>query len=327
MKRGAILSFATFALFALLVGTLSYAAHLGIGSRTCDWRDARAGYFLAYCSAPAFGDYEHAAYFLDLEPNATKHLEKAQVIFLGSRAEMAFSTVATQDFFRAHPVPYYVLGFGYDEKSEFALKVLRKFRPPIKLLVINTDPFFEPGWLSPAAKGADLSVKAYVAHFTKKIVAPLQQAFCRAMAEWCMPRSMSLYRAEANGTWNTIDAFQDFARGKPGQHELKDISSPALQKRALANASAFVADIGVDPKCIVLTHVPNDRFDGSSLARYLAQALGAQILLPQVANLETYDSFHLRQESAERWSTAFLVDFEPILARCVGASIAAKPGT
>jgi hypothetical protein len=328
MKRGAILSFATFALFALLVGTLSYAAHLGIGSRTCDWRDARAGYFLAYCSAPAFGDYEHAAYFLDLEPNATKHLEKAQVIFLGnSRAEMAFSTVATQDFFRAHPVPYYVLGFGYDEKSEFALKVLRKFRPPIKLLVINTDPFFEPGWLSPAAKGADLSVKAYVAHFTKKIVAPLQQAFCRAMAEWCMPRSMSLYRAEANGTWNTIDAFQDFARGKPGQHELKDISSPALQKRALANASAFVADIGVDPKCIVLTHVPNDRFDGSSLARYLAQALGAQILLPEVANLETYDSFHLRQESAERWSTAFLVDFEPILARCVGASIAAKPGT
>ena len=242
MKRGAILSFATFALFALLVGTLSYAAHLGIGSRTCDWRDARAGYFLAYCSAPAFGDYEHAAHFLDLEPNATKHLEKAQVIFLGnSRAEMAFSTVATQDFFRAHPVPYYVLGFGYDEKSEFALKVLRKFRPPIKLLVINTDPFFEPGWLSPAAKGADLSVKAYVAHFTKKIVAPLQQAFCRAMAEWCMPRSMSLYRAEANGMWNTIDAFQDFARGKPGQHELKDISSPAL--RALANASAFVADI------------------------------------------------------------------------------------
>lgn len=210
MKRGAILSFAPFALFALLVGTLSYAAHLGIGSRTCDWRDARAGYFLAYCSAPAFGDYEHAAYLLDLEPNATKHLEKAQVIFLGnSRAEMAFSTVATQDFFRAHPVPYYVLGFGYDEKSEFALKVLRKFRPPIKLLVINTDPFFEPGLLSPAAKDVELPVKAYLANFAKKIIASLQQAFCRDMAEWCIPRKMSLYRAEANGMWNTLDAFQD----------------------------------------------------------------------------------------------------------------------
>jgi hypothetical protein len=56
-------------------------------------------------------------------------------------------------------------------------------------------------------------------------------------------------------------------------------------------------------------------------------SLTSLMILPKVANLETYDSFHLRQESAERWSTAFLVDFEPILARCVGASIAAKPGT
>jgi hypothetical protein len=84
---------------------------------------------------------------------------------------MAFSTVATQDFFRAHPVPYYVLGFGYDEKSEFALKLLRKFRPPIKLLVINTDPFFEPGLLSPAVKDVELPVKAYLANLTKKVVA------------------------------------------------------------------------------------------------------------------------------------------------------------
>jgi hypothetical protein len=124
-----------------------------------------------------------------------------------------------------------------------------------------------------------------------------------------------------------IDAFQDYARGKPGQNELKDISSPNLQKRALANASTFVAELGLDPKCIVFTHVPNDRFDGSSLARYLAQSLGGQAVLPKVPNLETYDALHLRQESAERWSAAFLVDFEPILARCVGASIAAKPGT
>ena len=109
---------------------------------------------------------------------------------------MAFSTVATQDFFRAHPVPYYVLGFGYDEKSEFALKVLRKFRPPIKLLVINTDPFFEPGWLSPAAKGADLSVKAYVAHFTKKSLrpsskpsaAPWRNGACRARCPSTEPK-------------------------------------------------------------------------------------------------------------------------------------------
>jgi hypothetical protein len=200
-------------------------------------------------------------------------------------------------------------------------------RPPIKLLVINNDPFFEPGLLSPAAKDAELPVKAYLANFTKKIVAPLQQAFCRHMAAWCMPRRMSLYRAEANGMWNTLDAFQDYARGKPGQNELKDISSPNLQKRALANASTFVAELGLDPKCIVFTHVPNDRFDGSSLARYLAQSLGGQAVLPKVPNLETYDALHLRQESAERWSAAFLVDFEPILARCVGASIAAKPGT
>jgi hypothetical protein len=141
-----------------------------------------------------------------------------------------------------------------------------------------------------------------------------------------MPRRMSLYRAEDNGTWNTLDAFQDYARGKPARNELKDISSPGLQKRALANGSAFAAELGVDPTCIVFTNVPNDRFDGSSLARYLAQSLGAQAVLPKVPNLETYDALHLRQESAERWSAAFLVDYEPILERCVGAAIVAKPG-
>ena len=48
---------------------------------------------------------------------------------------------------------------------------------------------------------------------------------------------------------------------------------------------------------MVFTSVPNDRFDGSSLARYLAQALGAQAVLPEVANLETYDDLRLRQRA------------------------------
>ena len=39
--------------------------------------------YLAYCNGTQFGDYEHGAFWFDLEPSVKKFLSSADVIFLG----------------------------------------------------------------------------------------------------------------------------------------------------------------------------------------------------------------------------------------------------
>src|SRR5262249_42639470 len=100
--------------------------------------------FIAGCSAPLFGDYEHGAYYFGLEGAAVAHLRRAEVLVLGnSKAMFAFSTRATEDAFRRLGVPYYLLGFGYGESQLFPLALIKKYGLRPKALIINADPFFE----------------------------------------------------------------------------------------------------------------------------------------------------------------------------------------
>src|SRR5690349_12039247 len=73
----------------------------GLSYRLLDWgldvigckQYKQPGAFLAFCESPRYGDYEHGAYYFDLEPEAIEALKKAEVLFLGnSRAQFAFST-------------------------------------------------------------------------------------------------------------------------------------------------------------------------------------------------------------------------------------------
>src|SRR5919198_4818433 len=64
----------------------------GVAYRLLDWGAAvmscrqynAPDTFLAYCSSPQFGDYEHGAYYFGLEPTALDYLRQADVLGLGS---------------------------------------------------------------------------------------------------------------------------------------------------------------------------------------------------------------------------------------------------
>src|SRR5215470_9376009 len=49
--------------------------------------------YIAYCNGAGYADYEHGAFWFDLEPSARDFAKIADVLFLGnSRMQVAFST-------------------------------------------------------------------------------------------------------------------------------------------------------------------------------------------------------------------------------------------
>src|SRR5258705_9120385 len=63
---------------------------------------------IARCRATkGYGDYEHGAFFFDMEPAAHDALERTQVVFLGnSISQFAFSTKSAGEIFQARGIYY-----------------------------------------------------------------------------------------------------------------------------------------------------------------------------------------------------------------------------
>src|ERR1700730_14891282 len=109
----------------------------------CDANDLTDRNYMAGCSAAYFGDYEHAALYFGLEPEANDHMVAAQVLLLGnSRLMWAFSTKATDKAFHDLDIRYYLLGFGANERVRFPSAIIRKYQLRPKAVIVNADPFF-----------------------------------------------------------------------------------------------------------------------------------------------------------------------------------------
>ena len=100
--------------------------------------------YLAHCDAANYGDYEHGAYWFDLEPAAEMSAANADVLFLGdSRVQFAFSTAATAQWFSSASIRYHLLGFVAFENSIFARALLHRLKPRAKVYVIPVADFFQ----------------------------------------------------------------------------------------------------------------------------------------------------------------------------------------
>ena len=100
--------------------------------------------YLAHCDAANYGDYEHGAYWFDLEPAAEMSAASADVLFLGdSRVQFAFSTAATAQWFSSASIRYHLLGFVAFENSIFARALLHTLKPRAEVYVIPVADFFQ----------------------------------------------------------------------------------------------------------------------------------------------------------------------------------------
>jgi hypothetical protein len=319
---------AMFGAAALLAGLLTATVLFANVARNCNRSDFNSGRFLAYCENLKFGDYEHGAFYYDLEPEAVENMKKADVIFLGnSRTLFAFSGDAIANFFVKRKLRYFVLAFGSGETSKFAQIIIQRYNLHPKAIIINSDPFFS-NVLGDGSGGPAMEMFGSRAPITrgkyvlKKFALEITNLACKAVPSECKPVSIGLYRNRSDGRW-AIDSYRadksiPFTIDSTFNAKSYAKLNTGEKLDALIGAGkAFLSEVPISPNCIVLTGVPQPHYDNAGLTQALAQALGTKFLNVSVANLATVDGLHLTKDSANRWSNKF---FGQLGQRLIGVS-------
>jgi hypothetical protein len=282
--------------------------------------------YLAACNAALYGDYDHGAFWFDLEPAAQSFAKNADVLFLGSsRMQLAFSTAATADWFTAASADsfaaasarYYLLGFADYANMIMADAMLRKIQPRAKVYVINVDDFFETSE-TPSVKKILHDPKAREQYQEKRLLQRVHEPICKTVPAVC-GNNFAVFRSRETGAFAYAYKWQ---RGSP----YRDASAPVSYdqvvnretlERNTGNAVEFLSRLPLPRECVILTMVPTV---GTKIgnATALATALGVNLVTPEVASeLRTLDGSHLDRPSAERWSQAFLQVAAPRIRPCL----------
>ena len=276
---------------------------------SCSANGYSADRYIAYCAGANYGDYEHGAFWFDLE-HALDFASKADVLFLGtSRMEKAFSTDATADWFSAASARYYLMGFSYGEHVSFAEALLGKMHPQASVYVIDVQDFFDP-ILTPPAQTVLYDPKAPTRYEGKQFWQGVQQRVCTTFPILCGSKGVT-FRSRETGVYDMEGAPRDIV-----PVSFDNVVSRDVVDRDTATAIDFLKRF-THGKCVILTMVPRD---GTKVgdANAIAAALGMKLVTPDVPEeLQMMDGHHLDGPSAERWSQAFFKAAGPEIQSCI----------
>ncbi len=266
-------------------------------------------YYLIYCQARGYTDYDHGAFWYGIEPDIRESAAAAQVLFIGnSRVEHALSAPpSVSAWFAEHDISYYLMGFTYGENMQFFRPLLRRLHPRARAYVINLDDFFVPDETLPAQEILH-SPDSYARYQLKRAWQPLHRMIC-SKTSICGDR-YSMYRRRTTGQWVYL-----------GPRENADILPPTrvrtdVVERAVPLARSFIGELGVPRECVVFIYVPTYNNDPAT-AQAIADALGYQLHSPRVQPLQTFDYNHLSPESAQRFADALVPEIGPDILRCL----------
>jgi hypothetical protein len=274
--------------------------------------------YLSDCNVTQYGDYDHGAFWFELEPAAQREARQAKVIFLGnSRAQFAFSSPTTERWFRERSIPFYALGFSHYESVTFVTPVLDRLQPGATAYVINADRFFDE-WLSPTSRRIVNDRDARSRYEEKRFWQRLHKPVCTALPALC-GNKLAVYRTVANGMWFTSGALPNNPSG------VSDGSPSDVERwpHYVDLANDFIDRLNVDRRCVVLTIVPYVDTKRAE-AKAIAEALGVRFVAPRVPDLTTFDGSHLDVKSAARWSAAFMEEAGPLIEQCARAGQGGK---
>lgn len=330
-RKGLVLYLAIFALVGAIAGTSHWLGRWGYNVRGCI-PYAEEGTFLAYCTAPHYGDYEHGAYYYGLQPRAIENLQKAKVLILGnSRAQFAFSTDVVRRYFNERSIPFHLLGFGYNEGPDFARILIEKYSVRPHVLVIVTDPYFGVGLSEPAIAIVDgplwRNILAFEEVVRKKIFNALLVRICTERNALCPIDVPTIYRSEQDGMWLWENLYRIAEAGRlPLQPPQLLPRPPGPEDVDINRAKRLLEATRVPPDCVVLTSVPNSYINSEPYTADISRILGASVVFPWEMGLVTIDNSHLTWSSARRWSASFLRSADSLIARCVaqGAAVDKK---
>ena len=277
----------------------------------CQGNGYSAERYLAYCNGANYAEYEHGAFYFNLEPLIEDSVRNADVLFLGnSRLQVAFSTVPTAQWFSANSARYYLLGFSYYENAFFEGLLLHKIHPHARVYVINVDDFFDKSQSVPVQMILH-DPKARDKYKLKRFWQDVHERVCGTFAALC-GHQFVIFRSRVNGTYHT--------EGAVGPKEVPVSYDPLDDKNADGSSIAAAIDFlsrFTQGKCVILTVVP---YVGTKMgtAEAIAKGVGLNLVTPGVIDgLNTYDGYHLDQPSAQRWSQAFFQAAGPEIRSCL----------
>lgn len=287
-----------------------------IGS--CNPGGYEEGSFMAYCHSSRFGDFEHRAYWNELEP-VMGHVREADVLFLGnSRTQYAFSTDPVLDWFEQSPLTHYVFGFGMGSQNLVPERLAQKYKLRPRTLIINADPFFTD-YESVTNKNAfeESAVRSW--EYTAKMwLQARQESICTnddgglLSGLFCDGDMETLFRDRANGHWD-VRYFRENQR-IPVKIDNNQNTGVSVEKAADI-AERFFNSFGVDKDCVILTVTPRAQ-TALAFGESLAERLGVAGIFPLPENLITVDASHLDPPSADRWSSRLMQEAAPIIEAC-----------
>jgi hypothetical protein len=268
--------------------------------------------YLAYCNSLSYGDYDHGALWFNYEPEVRERAASAPVLFLGSsRMEFAFSTIATDEWFAAHRLGYYLLGFSHTENVKFVSPLLGMIQPRARAYVINIDGFFDDRETEPVAAiwHGDNPRSRY---YRKQLWQGPHRIVCSTLPALCGD-NLGFFRTRSTGTW-TFQGHDAVVHGGIADAPLKDRQ---LVIRRVKIAEEFLAQLPVERGCVFFTVAPWAATPREE-ANAVATALGVRIFAPRGEDLHTFDGSHLDNPSAETWSRQFFALAGDSIERCFG---------
>lgn len=298
-------------LVAALAG-FAYAARVS-GLFACQPVEPGSDQYIGLCDVTGFGDYDHGALWFGLERQAVDAASGADILFVGnSRMQAGLSTNYTDHWFDDRQISYFLFGFSHDENYRFVQPALDKLEAGASLYVVNVDNFFDDRLTGPAnsAMNEPDSFNRYrQKHFWQK----MHNLVCGTIAGVCGGAN-SIVRNRPNGAW----------KFRVPKHD----RTPVVYDRSVdqgllrtyeRRADQFLQDLNASSSCIVLTVIPDSAMTIAS-GRALAERLNFPFVAPELDDLTTFDTSHLDEESAARWSMAFMFELEPYVDRCIGGA-------
>jgi hypothetical protein len=278
--------------------------------------------YVSYCNASGYGDYEHGAFWFDLEPSARTFARNADVLFLGSsRTQFAFSTTATADWFSGASARYYLLGFLNWEGLTFAEQLLRQVKPKARVYVIDVEggDFFRQ-WESPMAQAVIHDPAERMRYEGKRLWQHVHEPVCKVLPIFC-GHQYAFFRSRATGAYD-LDIGHYRPTDAPVSYD--PVINEDVVKGNTAVATDFLSHLPVQKKCVILTTAPMVETKIAN-AKAIAAALGEDLVMPQIQGLLTFDGTHMEKMSAERWSRAFFQAAGPKIRSCLEGQQASRP--
>ena len=231
-------------------------------------------HYLVYCGAGGYGDYEHGAFWFDLEPSARAFAKNADVLFLGdSRLQVGFSTAATANWFSAASTRYYLLGFAGRENMVFAQGLLRRIQPKARVYVINVDGFFERSETT-HLKTILHDPEARHRYEVKRLWQRVHEPVCRNLLKFCGHEPV-WFRSRETGAYTTGEG------GVPIPVSYDQAINQDVVNGYTDAAILFLSRVPVKRSCIILTMVPNSETKIGN-AKAVATALRMNFVAPEI---------------------------------------------